>query len=109
MEGLPKKIIVGSHKRGSGPGESGHGTSDLVAEHGGMRIGSVSGEQYLIHASVMRGRTFLTGGCPDGRIIEDLVKEMPDEFHYLPDFWIPFNALEVGRWQPGEVEKVLAV
>lgn len=108
MEGLPKKIIVGGHKRGSGPGESGHGISDLVAEPASMRIGSVSGEQYIIHGSVMRGRTLLGSGCPDGQIMADLIAEMPHEFHFIRDFWIPFNAMEQGRWKPGEVEKLLA-
>lgn len=108
-EGINKKIIVGCHKRGSGPGASGHGISDLVAEPASMRVGSVSGEQYIIRADVLRGRTLLGSGCPDGQLMADLIAEMPQEFHFIRDFWIPFNALEEGRWRPGEVEKLLAV
>lgn len=108
-EGWPAKIIVGCHKRGSGPGASGHGISDLVAAPASMRIGSVSGEQYIVHASVMESRDLAAGGCPDGQLMADLIKEMPQEFHFIPDFWIPFNALEAGRWKPGEVENILAV
>ncbi len=91
-------VLVASHKRGQATGRTGHHTSDLIAAPENMRVGSVSGEQYLVNSEVMRGRRFVMGGCCDGVLIEQLHKEMPELFCYLPDFFIPFNALETDRW-----------
>lgn len=106
-EGDGHPVIVCSHKRGSGRGASGHGTSDLIATPTSMRIGRVNGEQVYVHSDVLRFRHYAEGNAGDGVMVETLFKERRKNFYYIPDLFLPFNALEEGRWEAEALREVL--
>lgn len=97
-ESSGKKIIVTSCRRGQRTAASGHGTEDLIAASENMDVGKVTGEQFLIHSSLMQGRSLAQGRDHDGILIHQLWMEKPEEFLYLPNVFVPFNALEPDRW-----------
>lgn len=104
QRGGGKKVIVCSHKRGQRT--TFHGHSDLTAEPVKMFPSYVSGEQYIIHNSIMPpGYDANKGLAADGVLIHELYKQRPDDFKFLPNYFIPFNALEKGRW---DREKLIA-
>ncbi len=108
-EGDGHPIIVCSHKRGSGRGESGHDSSDLIAPPGNMRIGRVNGEQVYVHSDVIQFRHYGEGNEWDAAMVEPLFKERRKNFYYIPDLFLPFNALEAGRWDAEALREVLEV
>ena len=104
------RVIVFSHKRGQhipAPPPRDFGTSDLIAAPENMIVGKVSGEQYFVHSSLLEGFRFAHHGCCDGQLVQALHEQAPGEFRFVPDYFIPFNALEPGRWEPDELQKVL--
>ena len=100
-----KRVIVGSHHRGSG--SSRHGSTPLIAAAVNMLRGRVSLEQYLVHSSIHSSRRYENSIAADGYFVENLWRDIPGEFHFMPDFFIPFNVLEPGRWEPGELERFM--
>lgn len=107
----PPGVIVFSHARGQhipAPPPRDFGTSDLLAAPENMVVGRVSGEQYFVHASLLRGFRFAHHGCCDGELVQALHEQFPAEFCFVPDFFIPFNALEPGRWDEDKLAAALA-
>lgn len=105
-----KAVIVCSHKRGQRIPTNGlaHGTSDLVACPENMRISFISGEQVLVRRDAYGCMRFDLGVCADGAMIERLWRILPrDEFHFMPSVFMPFNALQPGRWDDAELQKIL--
>ena len=93
-----KKVIVCSHKRGQRTVFHGH--SDLIADPKFVYPSYISGEQYLIHGSLMERYRYdpAKGIAADGFMIQKIYQDNPQEFIFLPNYFIPFNALQVGRW-----------
>lgn len=94
-----KKVIVVSHKRGQRT--TFHGHSDLIAAPQFVYPSYISGEQYLIHGSLMERYRYdaSNGIAADGFMIQKIYQENPKEFVFLPNYHIPFNALEgKSRW-----------
>ena len=91
-----KRVMVCSHDRGDNATR--HGASPLRAEPANMRVGHVSLEQYLIHSSLHEKYLYQNSACGDGLIMEALYHDYGNEFAFFPDFVVPFNALEPGRW-----------
>lgn len=106
-----KDVIIFSHKRGQRiPAEDPklrYGTSDLIAAPENVRVGCISGEQYFIHTRALNGRRWPHHPCADGVLIEQMWRENPGDFVYVPDYFTPFNALEPGRWDEDELRKVI--
>ncbi len=93
-----KHVLVASHDRGDHPTRHPH--TPLLATPNNMHVGGVSLEQYLIHTSIHNGVLYANNACGDGIIMENMYAESPAEFAFIPDFYIPFNALEPRRWRP---------
>jgi hypothetical protein len=105
-------VIVFSCKRGQRippdvTPERAFATHDLIAAPEHMRVGYVTGEQYAIHTRLLNGRRFAHHPCCDGIMVESLHRQMPQEFRFVPDYFVPFNALEPGRWDSEELNKVI--
>lgn len=103
-----KRVIVFSHKRGQrAVGPIAYETNDLIAAPENMEVTRVSGEQFFIHSTLVPGWRFPYYECGDGLLIKALHELHPQEFAFEPDFFTPFNALEPGRWDAAELEKVI--
>ena len=76
-----------------------HGTSTLHARPEDMVSGRVSLEQYLIEFDTHRDYRYPNNACGDGVIMEHFHTKIPEEYVFLPGFYIPFNALEPGRYE----------
>jgi hypothetical protein len=103
-----KKILVCSHKRGQRiAGNPPYGTDDLVAQPDQVQVGRISGEQYIVHSSLWEGHHFNVSPCGDGEFIVDLFNKHHDEFLFTPDFFVPFNATEPGRFDNDKLKECL--
>ncbi len=106
-ENYGKPAMVASMKRGQV--KTWHDKHDLIASRHNVVIGGITGEQYLMKLDFIGKTRFDYGrnGCADASFAEDLFREHPKAFHFIPDLFIPFNALEPVRWDFVELEKVL--
>lgn len=100
-------VLVMNHNRGQR--QVLHGASPLIARGDQMAVGSVSLEQYLIFQGVAHQQIhrYLNDSCGDGEMMARLYARMPAAFHFMTGTWIPFNALEEGRWDPPELVRAL--
>jgi hypothetical protein len=101
------KVIVSGLQRGQRAIHSGYPTFSLHAEPGNMRVCAVSGEQATIHISAFGELRFANSMCADGMMIQSLHERMPGAFRYLPDFYVPFNALEPERWDEDKLRALI--
>lgn len=98
--GKTAPIIIPSMMRGHNSEGMRHECSTLVAAPENMKVGKVGLEQIIILESVMsRYRLDLRDGCADGRLIERIVTENPNDVVYRPDVAVWFNFYEPGRWK----------
>jgi hypothetical protein len=102
-----KKAIIFSHRRGQRNAASGYGTEDLIAAPHNVKCCQISGEQYILHSSLYEGRRFNVSPTADGELIVDVYSKHPEEFHFVPDFFIPFNATEPGRFDNDKLKEIL--
>lgn len=108
MPGRAKGVIVTSCARGQHvTPDPGYGTDALIAAPENMVVGKVTGSQALIHASLLERLRFAHHACGDGMLLQALHEQLPGEFHFVPDCFVAFNALEPGRWEADELNKVL--
>ena len=106
--GRDKAVLVTNCKRGQHQTpQPGYDITDLLAAPENMVVGRVTGSQAAIHASLLERLRFAHHACADGMMIQALHERMPEQFHYAPDCFVAFNALEPGRWDKGELLKVL--
>ena len=106
-QGRPHGVIVASAKRGQRVTDKGYPTTDLVAAPENMRVGCVTAGQALLHLRLLHRRRYRHHDCADGMMLEVLYKSAPEEFCFLPDFFLPFNALEPGRWDEDKLNELL--
>lgn len=108
VERMDKRIIVFSHKRGQrAVGAIAYETTDLIAAPENMEVMKVSGEQFFIHSTLINGWRFPYYQCGDGLLIKALYELHPGEFAFAPDKFVPFNALEPGRWDEDKLREVI--
>lgn len=107
MQGQTKKVVVVSHKRGQRTVFHPH--FDLIAHYGSMQAGLVSGEQYWLHFSLMPETCYVndTHFLHCGFLMEYMLATYPNEFLFLPDIFVPFNALEPGRWDRDKLIEII--
>ena len=84
-------------KRGNRP-VPGHGISTLYARPEETKGGAMGGEQLIMKGKVCKNVVHGEDGCADGVLIEQLYKQMPEQFEYVPDAYVLFNFLQEGRW-----------
>jgi hypothetical protein len=94
-----KKVVVVSHKRGQRT--QFHGHSDLIADPRFVYPSYISGEQYLVHGTLMENYRYNPerGIAADGFLIQKIFQEHRGEFVFLPTFHLPFNAMQPKRWK----------
>lgn len=103
-------VIVFSCRRGQravAPPPRDFGTGDLIAAPENIRIGGITGEQYVFHSSLVGRLRFAHRQIADGEMVEEFFRRFPDTFRFTPDFFIPFNALEENRWDEAELKRVV--
>lgn len=94
------RAIVTSCARGQRAVLSGYPTWPLIAAPGNMVPCAVTGSQVTVRYDAFAGLRFRPHMQGDGEMIGWLHAKMPGAFRYLPDYYVPFNALE-GRGTPG--------
>lgn len=102
-------VIFISLKRGDRvpdglPPERRYDVNTLVASPDNVRIGAVSGEQYIMKGHVLKTVHFDSDQCADGRVAEYLKDSFP--CLYLPNLYALFNWFEPGRWNKQDDVKV---
>jgi hypothetical protein len=105
------KVVLCHQKRGQWCEGLQHGCSDLIAAKENIKVGHISLEQYAVHSSLHYLYPYLNSACGDGLLMEQLYAIAPQEFWILPtdypQYWLPYNALEMGRWDMGELHRLL--
>lgn len=118
------QVIVCSCQRGQRAVMTGYPTWPLIAEPGNMVPCAVTGSQAIVrldafaalppgqdvaHPEAPRERLrFRSHAIADGEMIQWLHRRVANRFHYLRDYYLPFNALEAQRWDADALERVLA-
>lgn len=89
-----KQVFVCSQKRGQRTVD--HGCFTLTAAPENCKIYYVCGDQFLIHMNLMDDviRCFVD----EGALLERIYRQYPEQFVFMPDIFIPFNALDQRRW-----------
>ena len=105
--GRAPKVIVCSCDRGQRCPPGAYGLGDLIAAPENMKVTKVTGSQAIIRMDALEGLRYAHHPWADGILLEQLHMKMPEEFCYIPDFFVPFNALQEGRWDADKLKTLI--